>query len=206
MSEIPPVPRPKSRKNPLVIILVVIGVLVVLGAATVIIFAPMIGRRIVNKTQEVRTRAVMKDVQVALGHYRTEYNQWPQDPALDASESVPARVQGAVLEHLLGKNARGIKFIDDTPAKPGYPGLVMEDAGEGKVTAMVDSWGNILYLMVDANLDSRVPNPKNLAGAAVDPGKQDPHAEFIPAAAVLFSAGPDGDPKTWKDNIASWMK
>ncbi|MBK8038968.1 MAG: hypothetical protein IPK22_17830 [Verrucomicrobiaceae bacterium] len=56
-----------------------------------------------------------------------------------------------------------------------------------------DGWGNRYYGIFDFNNDDLVPNP-------------DPDAKqlFLKRRTAIFSAGPDGDPATWQDNIKNW--
>ncbi|GEP44929.1 hypothetical protein [Brevifollis gellanilyticus] len=142
----------------------------------------------------------MRDLQVALGHYRTEYNTWPDDPALATSDDVPAKVRGPLMDALLGNNPRSIMFFNPTNAEPGHsPGLVKE-AG---VSAMHDVWGSSYFLMLDMNGDGQVKNPERLPGAVPNP-RAKPLGEFLPMLKAAFSAGPDRDPNTWADNITTW--
>lgn len=151
-------------------------------------------------SESSRHKEMLKDVQVALGHYRAEYGKWPEDPALAGADSAPVRVRGRVLEALLGSNPRGIKFADFREAKPGWPGLAMESG----VQALHDYWGTCYFMMLDLKSENRMPNPELMADA-VTPSKISAKApKFLPVNTLLFSAGPDRDPNTWADNICSW--
>ncbi len=148
----------------------------------------------------IRTKADIKDIQVGIGHYRTEYNRFPAEPTLGNADTVPIKLRGPVLEHLLGSNPRNIKFVDVQPAKPGHSGLAMEDG----VPAWHDRWGTCYFIMLDLMLQDRIPNPELMAGA-VTPHKLSSRApKLIPNSTLVFSAGPDRDPNTWADNICSW--
>lgn len=96
---------------------------------------------------------------------------------------------------LLGKNLevnpRDIAFIDLPEARDKKRGLYFEERG---TPVLVDQWGEPLYFVIDLNGDGKIPNP--------DPRLDEPR-EFA-TDIIVFSAGPDRDPATWKDNITSW--
>ncbi|GEP44931.1 hypothetical protein [Brevifollis gellanilyticus] len=144
--------------------------------------------------------ADLKDIQVSIGHYRTEYNRFPAEPTLGNADKAPIKLRGPVLEHLLGSNPRHIKFVDVQPTKPNRSGLVMEEG----VPAWHDRWGTCYFLMADLDLDNRIPNPAFMAGAVTPRRTLSTSPKLIPASTLVFSAGPDRDPNTWADNITSW--
>ncbi len=170
------------------------------GAVVIITFGVTVMGDVRHKANYTANRASMLNLQAAMRDYLMEYHVWPEDLALANADIVPVKVRGPMLDALLGDNLRGIKFMDPPEAKPGRsPGLVMEQG----VPAMHDSWGTCYYLMLDMNRDGQVKNPEHLSGAVPSP-KAKPLNEFLPMLKALFSAGPDQDPNTWKDNITSW--
>lgn len=60
-----------------------------------------------------------------------------------------------------------------------------------------DSWGSLYYIICDFNNDGKVPNPELLTV----PPKPGATQKELSARIVIFSAGPDGDPATWEDNV-----
>jgi hypothetical protein len=146
----------------------------------------------------------MSDLKVAYNHYRTEYGAWPDIESLHHSESTPIQLRGNLLNALLGDvskfNPRGIKFVEFRHASKGISGL----ADEGETLALHDAWGCCYWVMIDANGDNRIPNPELFPGAVCDPRIRMRSQEFLSASCVLFSSGPDRDPKTWTDNSVSW--
>ncbi|MBK8038967.1 MAG: hypothetical protein IPK22_17825 [Verrucomicrobiaceae bacterium] len=62
-----------------------------------------------------------------------------------------------------------------------------------------DSWGHRYYGIFDFNNDGHVPNPETLT-THPHPGTP----ATLKRRTAIFSAGPDGDPVTWEDNIKNW--
>ena len=59
-----------------------------------------------------------------------------------------------------------------------------------------DAWGSLFYLVCDFNNDGKVPNPETLTTP--------PNLGAVPTLKqrlAIFSAGPDGNPATWADNV-----
>ncbi|MES2596818.1 MAG: hypothetical protein V4662_15855 [Verrucomicrobiota bacterium] len=154
-----------------------------------------------QRTHSDLNKEMMKAIQVGLGHYRMEYNKWPDDPALANANTVPIKVRGPVLKALLRDNAHHLKLLDlDDSRHRRLPGLVMEQ-GEPELH---DLWGTCFFLMGDMDLDNRIPNPELMAGAVTPPKLSSSAPKYLPSSSILFSAGPDRDPNTWADNITSW--
>ena len=60
-----------------------------------------------------------------------------------------------------------------------------------------DGWGSLYYIVCDFNNDGKVPNPELLT---VPPKPGATQKELFNRIAI-FSAGPDGNPATWEDNV-----
>lgn len=181
--------------------LFVLAVVMLIGPSLAGLLLAILHPRNVEEIRRVKDD--MRMLRVNLGHFRTEYNHWPDEPSLAQSESIPVRVRGNFLQALLGTtrdNPRGIIFAEFRTASPGISGL----ADEGEATALHDAWGTCYYLMADTNGDSHIPNPEHFPDAIIDPKLQRRSPAALPASSLLFSAGPDRDPKTWADNITSW--
>ena len=148
----------------------------------------------------------MKDLQVSMGHFKTEYLRPPVPP----SETQFLRTDGVLLQALLGQdkesNPRGIKFIDLPIARDGQSGLTGMKGNEQTIpvnTTLIDLWGEKFYLLIEADGDNRIPNPERRPEAIYK--RQASAPEFLNSStAIIFSSGPDRDPKTWDDNICSW--
>jgi hypothetical protein len=105
---------------------------------------------------------------------------------------MPLLTQGQLVDVLMADdeklNPRQIHYIDPPVATqtkgPGlYEGPVMR--------ALVDSWGKPMRIALEDSHTTELPDPEH------------PSAK-IKANVLIWSAGPDGNFDTWKDNIASW--
>jgi len=155
--------------------------------------------------QKIYTKSTLKDIQLALSHFKIEYGGLPIKP----DESQLLRTEGTLLLSLMGEetatNPRGIKFVDLPIARKGKSGLINFDPKVQPLssdTALVDLWGERYYLMFESTNDGRIPNPEHLPGTSGRAALRAP--EFIPASSLIFSSGPDKNPSTWDDNICSW--
>lgn len=155
---------------------------------------------------ETVVQSVTKDLQVALGHFKVEYNRLPVIP----DEQQTLRSDGLLLLSLLGEvsesDPRGIKFIDFNPAKDGRWGLTNLGKGNKPTqdTALVDHWGERYYIIIESTDDGLIPNPEYQGGANASLWHKPP--PNIRASTLIYSAGPDHDPNTWDDNVRSWRR
>lgn len=153
---------------------------------------------------EVKMRYVMKDIIVAIGYFRTEYNAFPISSKSE-DKDVILRSSGLPLAALMGNdkslNPREIKFVDLPFARPGRFGLIQE-ANEWR---LVDRWGEMFYILLDTNYDNRLANPAQQVPSKWFPWvKGPPLPAVLNASSAIYSSGPDRDPTTWRDNITSW--
>ena len=65
---------------------------------------------------------------------------------------------------------------------------------------VIDAWGMPYFGVFDFNRDGVVPDPEVQANPAL---RIERHP-FLARPSAVFSAGPDGDPATWQDNIKNW--
>lgn len=144
--------------------------------------------------QSVRlTLGILKDVQVGIKSYQTEYDRLPVPKA---EKDYFAVLRGDVIRCLMGEtsdlNPRGIRFVDFPLAKPKGPsrGLWKDSTGELWV---MDQWSRPIYVMIDTNGDGRVIPPDAKAEGSGE----------LPISVAVFSAGPDGIPGN-EDDVTSW--
>ncbi len=168
------------------------------------------------RAQIMKTKATIKDLQVASKNYQTEYNRYPVDPTLtsgatddiqaiitdDSSELVTALLAQGIQQldpsdTIRLMNPRAIRFIDLPIANNNRGGLV----GDGTSNyALYDIWGNPYWILFDTNYDNSLENPDlqnedtRIAGNA---------AQTLPFGIAIYSFGPDGIQYT-KDDIVSW--
>jgi hypothetical protein len=140
-------------------------------------------------------KSTMKDLTVATGYFRLEYHRFPVPAPIDETQDLFLRSQGAMLPALLAQddklNPRKIIFVHLPLAKDQKNGLSQE-TGEW---VLVDRWGEMYYLGLDTDGDNRIDNPE-------PEGLKSP--PFLSASMIVYSSGPDRDPKTWEDNVCSW--
>jgi hypothetical protein len=94
----------------------------------------------------------------------------------------------ALLPASLDENTRGHSFFNTKEAKNGRSGLVY--IGATLSADLRDPWGNPYYVSIDADGDGILANPETGSNRR--------------SLCFVFSAGPDGDPDTWKDNPKSF--
>ncbi len=75
------------------------------------------------------------------------------------------------------------------------------DMKRSKATPNKDGWGSLFYIICDFNNDGKVPNPELLTV----PPKPGATQKELSTSIAIFSAGPDGDPATWEDNMPPRM-
>lgn len=138
----------------------------------------------------------------ALSAFFTEYQKFPvpddesSDTRLETDHALMDVLMGANLEGKQGKlNPKRIAFYSNRRAKPMGKGryrngVKLEEGNKGELW---DPWGNYYRVALDLDGDGRVAN--------VDSRLE---VEHLPEAFLVWSAGPDGDFDTWKDNVTTW--
>lgn len=152
---------------------------------------------------ETRVKGELQNIVIALKGYQTEYNRLPLE-LFPMDESKASEVRGQLLVCLMGKkqhpaNPRDISFLEAKPARNGKGGI---DIREGGMPVFVDPWGHPYLVVIDKNGDGEIPNPAR--GQRIGKGRDVVEPDFLPLEVTAFSAGPDGNPDTWEDNIVSW--
>lgn len=134
---------------------------------------------------------------MAILSYQIDYNHLPAPTPVSHSSDMTIRSSGLLMSALLGKeasalNPRVIKFFDgpfDSDSKYG----LWQDGNEW---VLRDRWGESYYIVLDTNNDGKLANP--------DPDAAKTAPEILESV-LIYSSGPDRDPKTWQDNICSWL-
>lgn len=194
----------------LLVVIVIIAILVSLAVPVTNI--------VMNKAQTLKIKATMKDIVVAVGHYRTEYNRFPIDPnnvGGGDTDMEPFLTDGnseTIINTLMNNvdqggsttnmNPRGIKYLDLPYANKGLFGIIDPSGGvgDGSPVSLVDSWGRPYKVALDTNYDNRIENPdKNNNSQKIS--AQAP--EFLNATCIIYSFGPDRQEYT-QDDIVSW--
>ena len=175
-------------------------------AAAYLFFFPEHAAKELRPTQ---VRTVIKDLRIAVDSYEIEYSRLPVPEHYPHRADITIRSQGPILPALLGKeatelNPHPIRFFDgpfDSDRKFG----LWKDGNEW---VLCDRWSELYYLVLDTNQDKEITNPEFGADQS-DPKytercKLNPPLPTIQSSALIYSSGPDRDPKTWHDNICSW--
>lgn len=150
-------------------------------------------------TKQPHAETTAQNLKNAISAYFTEYREYPlPDPVTDVTTDSGHALMDIILgsdrqKGPGGRNARGIAFFTDKEAKPMgggrfRKGITLDSGGGGELW---DPWGNRYRVRFDSNFDNRLEKP-------------DAPDTPIPDAIAVWSAGPDGNFDTWKDNVKTW--
>lgn len=187
----------------LIEMLIVITIIGILAGISV----PVVGG-VMERARKVKVLSTIKDLQVAIKSYQTEYNKYPSTTTGSDTKAL-TDAGGGLLPIMLGAsgnslNPREIKFVDFPLAKNNRGGLVGSDTASYE---LVDEWGQTYRVTMDTNYDEKVDNPDlenddtNISSGA---------SAQLPLGVAIYSLGPDGDPNgknqmtPTKDDITSW--
>lgn len=155
---------------------------------------PMFGA-VRKKMKTEQTRTLSMQLVHAVKNFYTEYSRYPLPVGSVDAEASPLRTDARFTAILLGAdttlNPKRIRFLADlnAVAKSGDFGLKSTATG----VSVVDPWGEELYVLVDADYSGDLANPDPAAAA-----------KMLYQGVLVYSAGPDKDPSTWKDNVITW--
>ena len=157
---------------------------------------------------KLQPTTVIKDIKYAVLSYETDYNHFPIPASDRHGPDVSLRSRGTLLSALTGEDAAlnpsGIKFIDLPLAKDRKFGLWQD----GSEWVLSDLWGEPYYCIFDVDKDGHIANPEFGADQSdSDYAKRcraNPPPATAPSRVLIYSSGPDRDPKTWSDNVCSW--
>lgn len=153
---------------------------------------------------------VIKNLEVAITAYETDSAHFPVPESDWHGPDVSIRTRGLIIPVLLGSkeakalNPKEVKFIDLPAAKDRKSGLWQD----GAEWVLSDPWGEPYYIVMDTSGDREIANPE--CGATSSDTKQTglhpeaPAPKKLPLKVIIYSSGPDRDPKTWDDNVCSW--
>lgn len=194
----------------LLVVIVIIAILVSLAVPAYNV--------VMRKSQELKIKATMKDIQVAIGHYRTEYNRFPIDVSnlgggdTDMEPFLTDGTTQPMINILMANvdtsgastnmNPKQIKFLDLPFAKNNQFGIIDPSggAGDGAPVQLVDNWGLPYKVMLDTNYDNRITNPDK---SNADQNISSKAPEFLGSTSGIYSFGADRMEFT-KDDVVSW--
>lgn len=144
----------------------------------------------------LRVRQTVKDLKLVLELYKLDYNRFPLPATIATDLDVSLRSRGLMLQALCGGEAGGlnskkIRYMEPPMAKNRKDGLRQD----GAEWVLSDLWGEPYYVILDTNGDGKLATPDSDA-AQIEPE--------ILGDVLIYSSGPDRDPKTWEDNVCSW--
>ena len=180
------------RKGPLLLTVIVIPFLL----AALVVHA-LQSASITPSTGIANDRA--DHLKTAISDYFNEHKKYPAfDSAYDTDLSTDFYLMDILVgaDHTLRKrkiSPRRIAYYVGKEAKLGEDGRYREGLSrtrEGQ-SELWDPWGNHYHVRLDTNHDTQLADPS---------GGDAP----IPETILIWSAGPDGDFATWKDNIRTW--
>jgi prepilin-type N-terminal cleavage/methylation domain-containing protein len=181
----------------LIELLVVIGIIAILAS-----LAFPVTQSVLQRAYKLKAQATVKDLQVAINNYITEYNRLPMqgtaETPVQTDQSSP--LIGVLVGEVSGPNSlnpRGIQFLTVNMAKNGVGGLV--DNG-GSSLSLIDNWGNPYFVLMDGNYDNKVANPDVQNQDRTVSGSAPPQ---LRTRVAVYSLGPDKQQAT-KDDIVSW--
>lgn len=155
-----------------------------------------------------QTKRLLKDLGAAIHYYEMDFNRLPTPQSGPHDQDLSVRTRGPFLTMLIGKEGMPenfqIKFIDPPLAKNHIFGLWRD----GSERVLSDFWSEPYYIVLDANGDGKIANPEFGADQSntkyATKCKTNPPPATLESTALIYSSGPDRDPKTWNDNICSW--
>lgn len=139
------------------------------------------------------TKAMVKDLLVAISGFQTEYGGYPVPPAAAPKGDFDGPVEGDMLAALIGTtgslNPKGIPFLECRIAMRGKHGLDLTVPSHPR---LFDPWGREFYAVVDTDRSVTVAVPHRTG--ALGP---------LPMSVAVWSCGPDGIAGN-ADDITSW--
>lgn len=145
----------------------------------------------------LQVRQTIMDLKIAIECYAVDFNRFPiPESESRGPDDLSIRSRGPILPALNTGDAvpispRKLKYIDLPQARNHTNGLWQD----GEEWVLSDRWGESYYIVLDTNNDGKIANP--------DPAAAQKAPEIL-GVVLIFSSGPDRDPKTWQDNVCSW--
>jgi prepilin-type N-terminal cleavage/methylation domain-containing protein len=183
----------------LIEMLVVITIIGILATA-----AFPVASSVMRKTHNVRCQATVKDLQVAVNGYRTEYNRFPVRDSGGSDTTVTTDLGNSEFVSALmgeennpsGLNSREVVFIELPVAKGNKGGL---RGSEGSYE-LLDEWGMPYTVTMDTDENNKIDNPDaGNSDSTVSSGA----SAVLPMSVIVYSFGEDKMEQT-KDDVTSW--
>ena len=151
-----------------------------------------------DQYNRLQAKSVIADIKSGLTSYDVDHNRYPVQADDLAIKDVSMRSRGTLLKVLIGEYVpafnqcgREVIYAEFKIAKNRKDGLWQD----GTEWVLSDHWGEPFYIILDTNKD----------GVIGDPEVVEEHlSAILPQRVLIYSSGPDRDPKTWQDNVCSW--
>jgi hypothetical protein len=193
--EEPPLVRPPGRLPR--------GCVIVLWTAALLIVFLVVGWYELNTRIEnfgsSNARNAVRMVINAISQFEADYGQLPlpknriKSPDWDTDTSIAEGFISVLKGCDTGQNTKGTDYVGEfKDAKHVGNALIdglLHDEDDG--IALYDPWGHYYHIRLDGDGDGSVADPEK-------PG------ERLKQRVIIWSAGKDGDPDTWNDNVISW--
>jgi len=193
------------RRNSAFTLIELLVVITIIGVLAGMAFPVVTG--VMERARKVKCLSTIKDLNVAINAYRTEYNHYPSEQKQEdeirtnaASKLIQVLLAAESQQKQDGLNPRGVKFIDLPPAKNGRGGLIGTSSDNYE---LVDEWGKPYYVIMDTDGDDKVKNP-DLRNS--DPKISGDAPQELPLGVAVYSLGADGEKSATptRKAITSW--
>lgn len=193
----------RPSRNPSAFTLIeMLVVITIIGILASIAFP--VTTAVMEKARRVKALAVIKDLQVGIKGYLTEYNHYPSE-VTDNDDKIETN-SGDLIPILLASenqttlNGRGIKFVDLPMGRNGKGGLIGESVDNYQ---LLDEWGEPYTVIMDTNSDEKVENPDLQNEDSKISSQASPE---LPVGVAIYSLGPNGPKKRTLDakSPTSW--
>ncbi|MGK0188422.1 MAG: type II secretory pathway pseudopilin PulG [Verrucomicrobiales bacterium] len=150
----------------------------------------------INETTSDRhNEARAQSLRNSIKQYHLQYGQYPLSN--DARHSDVSLVSSkplmdVLLANNIEQNPRKIEFGEWRTASD-HSGGMLNETGNPNFGSLVDSWGSPYRIVFDTTEDQKITNPN-----------PDAAVKILGLSILVYSAGPDGDFKTWDDNLKTW--
>ncbi|MGK0188635.1 MAG: hypothetical protein ACI9R3_004446 [Verrucomicrobiales bacterium] len=137
---------------------------------------------LVAKARIVTTHDQVKALETGLKNYLSAHPRSPLVVDGERAKQIDDRMTAILIGKNTNDNPLGIRYWES-----------FKKSAPNSAEAPRDPFGRGYWVILDANRDRKIENPA-----------REGTGNWLQSSALVFSAGPDGDPKTWQDNVRNW--
>ncbi|MCB1098726.1 MAG: hypothetical protein KDN22_24350 [Verrucomicrobiae bacterium] len=137
---------------------------------------------IVAKSRILTAQEQMRGLETGMLNFVKDRDGLPEAFATNPVRRIDSEMTSALTHKHPQLNPEGKRYWD-----------LARISGKPAGFAPTDPFGGIYWIILDTDGDGRVRNPAAPEGE-----------HWLDSRVLVFSAGPDGDPTTWKDNVRNW--